>query len=129
MTRGVPTPRVERTCGHCAQTFLVAPWDIKMGGGKFCSQMCFKEAAKVQPLRGVCVTPKPDKSAQIRAHGLINSRVRRGAIARPDACTQCGKVGRVDGHHEDPENRPADGEWLCRSCHMKRHHKPRSQAS
>ena len=66
--------------------------------------------------------PESDRPGRVRANGLINMRVRRGRLDRPTACTQCGKTARVDGHHEDYA-KPADIEWLCRSCHMKRHHK------
>lgn len=59
-------------------------------------------------------------AAQIRADGLINMRRRRGRLARPDRCSQCGRVGKVDGHHDDYQ-KADEVLWLCRSCHMKRH--------
>jgi len=62
------------------------------------------------------------RAEKLRANALVNKRVRRGRLARPTACTHCGKEGRVDAHHEDYA-KPADIEWLCRSCHMKRHHR------
>jgi len=63
-----------------------------------------------------------EKPQRVRANGLVNMRVRRGMLNRPDACTQCGRKGKVDAHHEDYAAKEAV-EWLCRSCHMKRHWK------
>ena len=75
------------------------------------------------PVNGMeCVTPESEPAERIRANGLVNMRVRRGAMARPDRCTQCGNRGRVDAYHED-YSKPDAVEWLCRSCHMKRHWK------
>lgn len=61
----------------------------------------------------------PEKS---RAHQLINKHVRSGKIQRPEACTSCGRVGHLEGHHED-YSRPLDVIWLCSPCHRAKHKK------
>lgn len=123
-------PTTTRTCPQCGRNFAALLRRIRQGGGRYCSQACASlqgrkawRAAKDQR-----ATPESTKAERIRANGLVNSRVKRGAMPRPDACTECGKKGRVDGHHED-YTKPDEVEWLCRSCHMRRHNKRRTQAA
>ena len=115
--RTVPMP-----CGICGVTFAARLCDMGTPRqGKFCSRKCVAvHRSRLSKERGICVTPESNPSERVRAQGLINMRVRRGAIARPSCCSECGKPGRVDAHHEDYA-KPDEVEWLCRSCHMKRH--------
>jgi hypothetical protein len=115
------TTRLWRTCPTCAQEYWTVPSRLKIGRGKFCSAKCAGYTHEV-------TTPPSEKIARVRANGLINERIKAGTLKRPDSCQQCGKAGRVDAHHED-YSKPDAVEFLCRSCHMKRHHKPRKQAS
>ena len=55
-----------------------------------------------------------------RARNAINGGVRRGHIFRPDSCSACGKVGRLQGHHPD-YTKPLDVVWLCSPCHSREH--------
>ena len=59
----------------------------------------------------------PEKRA---AHLILNNRLRSGQIEKPSNCQDCGASGRIHGHHHD-YTRPLDVEWLCASCHAKRH--------
>jgi hypothetical protein len=56
-----------------------------------------------------------------RAHMQVWRAVQRGQIDKPLACALCAADGPLHAHHEDYA-RPLDVIWLCRSCHMKRHH-------
>ena len=56
------------------------------------------------------------------------TRVRRDAFERDGwRCTECGKPGRLEAHHEPPLREGADPydltgiRTLCRSCHIERH--------
>lgn len=64
------------------------------------------------------------KQIERRARWAVHNAVVRGELERPDACEQCGHVGRstrdIHGHHDD-YSKPLDVRWLCSSCH-KRHH-------
>jgi len=74
-----------------------------------------------QPNHATCQTPPATHAEKVRANGLVNMRQRRGALAQPTCCTQCGiEKKKLDKHHED-YSKPEQVEWLCRSCHMKRH--------
>ncbi len=105
---------VDRVCEHCGNPFVTDKSHIRPGHARFCSLSC---KAKAMPAFRAIDVPEATK---IRANGLINMRVRRGSIKRPEACTKCGKPGKVDGHHDD-YSKPGEVQWLCRSCHMKRH--------
>ncbi len=52
-----------------------------------------------------------------RAIQRVKYAIKAGKLKRPPACEVCGKVGKVDGHHED-YTKPLDVMWLCRSCHL-----------
>jgi hypothetical protein len=56
---------------------------------------------------------EPEKQA---ARLLLNASVRKGLIARPDRCSKCGEVKKVEGHHRDYSH-PLEVEWVCRGCH------------
>lgn len=118
--RGVRRTREVRTCLECGTAFSPPPWEVDKGYGVTCSSLCRNRfnlrKANAQPRP----TPTSTKPERVRAAGLVNMRIRRGAMERPPACTQCGKMGRVDAHHEDYA-KPDQVEFLCRSCHMKRH--------
>lgn len=127
MRRASTPPPVERTCHVCSVTFHIPAFRARQGRGQTCSRRCKMIAAR-DAITTIVVTPTSTVAERIRAQGLVNHRVKAGKMPRPDRCQQCAKVGRVDGHHED-YSRPAEVEWLCRSCHMKRHHKPQKKAS
>jgi len=59
---------------------------------------------------------KKNNPEKCRAQNLIYKAVKRGAIERPSACSQCGKESKIEAHHKD-YNLPYVVEWLCRECH------------
>lgn len=122
---GGSQPRT-RVCQSCQKSFsFERATPTKTNPGLYCSRRCASNA--IRGLRpAVCdlfKTPASTKNERIRANGLINMRIKRGKVERPDACQHCGKVGRVDGHHPD-YSRPDEVAFLCRSCHMKCHAHP-----
>ncbi len=62
-----------------------------------------------------------------RAQRAVHWAVKVGHLVRPETCEQCGKGGRIDGHHPD-YTRPLDVVWLCRSCHGLTRRKPVMEA-
>lgn len=46
----------------------------------------------------------------------LNYHVRKGYIIRPDKCSICNLVTKVEGHHKD-HLKPLEVMWVCRSCH------------
>ncbi len=109
-------PKVCRTCGK--------PFMARVRSDRP-NSMCSPACAQIDPtrlanIRATKVTPESDRKLRVRAAGLVNSRIKRGAMTRPDACTECGKPGKVDAHHPD-YSKPDQVEFLCRRCHMRRH--------
>jgi hypothetical protein len=54
------------------------------------------------------------------AHSKIARAIKRGLLERPSTCEFCGKIGRVEAHHED-YNKPLEVIWLCPICHRNYH--------
>lgn len=109
---------IERTCERCGKQFTALASEVRRGNGKVCSRYCCPGRLK----------PRPDEAkSKIRANGLVNMRIRRGRLNRPEQCQKCGKRGRIDAHHPD-YGKPAEVQWLCRSCHMKTHWEEQGKA-
>lgn len=64
----------------------------------------------------------PEKA---RAGSQLNKAVSRGKLFKPTLCEGCreekGSTRLIDGHHHD-YSKPLEVEWLCRQCHIARHH-------
>lgn len=65
-------------------------------------------------------TPKEKRSANIKVRKAIKS----GELIKPTSCSECGEgILNILAHHED-YGKPLQVEWLCHSCHGKRHSDP-----
>lgn len=53
---------------------------------------------------------------------ILNYHVRVGNITKPKKCLNCGKIKKLEAHHEDYA-KPLIVEWKCRTCHANYHHK------
>lgn len=60
----------------------------------------------------------PDRYGAVRA---LNNAVRDGRVDKLDHCEDCGKGGKMHGHHKD-YSKPLSVVWLCVPCHAQRHH-------
>lgn len=54
------------------------------------------------------------------AHRIMAKALRRGELRRSEACSKCGRKGKVEGHHVD-YSKPLDVVWLCSRCHHREH--------
>lgn len=59
----------------------------------------------------------PEKKKAVQ---MVNNRINKGTMTKPDKCELCAKKAKVEGHHED-YSKPLDVLWLCKSCHTKIH--------
>lgn len=62
----------------------------------------------------------PAAWAKHAAHLAVADALRSGRMVRPDGCSECGAVGKVQGHHEDYAKR-LEIRWLCLDCHIEVH--------
>lgn len=69
--------------------------------------------------RAVPASRKFDPYKKRARHALLRA-VKRGKIIKPEACSDCGQIDNVHGHHADYSKR-FEVEWLCSQCHGKRH--------
>jgi ribosomal protein S27AE len=54
------------------------------------------------------------------AQALVWREIDAGRMTKPETCSECGKGGLVDGHHDDYA-KPLEVRWLCRWCHQEWH--------
>lgn len=54
---------------------------------------------------------------------LFEAALKRREIHKPEACSRCGAVVRLHGHHAD-YSKPLLVVWLCQTCHAFIHRKP-----
>lgn len=54
------------------------------------------------------------------AHCMLNNALRNGEIVKATRCQNCGKVGKLEGHHSD-YYQPLLVQWLCNLCHRRKH--------
>ena len=57
---------------------------------------------------------------KVKVKGKLRAAIKAGKIIRPDSCSECGLIGKVDGHHCDYAL-PLVAIWLCRRCHTNWH--------
>ena len=57
---------------------------------------------------------------QARAHGMLSYAVKTGKIIKPSKCSQCGKSGKIQGHHHNGYDKEhyLDVIWVCQPCHQ-----------
>ena len=72
------------------------------------------------------------KAEKLKCWHTVEAAMESGEIKKPDVCDVCGKpasgVGgsALQAHHDD-YNKPLDVQWLCKRCHMKKHHGAEAQ--
>ena len=115
-------------CGECGGVFNAVAYEIRRGGGKFCSRKCQRanqariNAAAMKSslsLREMRLRWKKNTPLSVhRAHDIVEREVLAGRLSRRP-CGVCG-IERVDAHHDD-YNQPLNVLWLCRKHHIARH--------
>jgi hypothetical protein len=56
------------------------------------------------------------------AHQRLNYMIRVGRMKKPSECEECGRSGRIEGHHHSYEEKYwYDVKWLCTTCHTAEH--------
>ena len=57
---------------------------------------------------------------KVKAQWTISNMLRSGELKKPNKCSCCGMLGRIEGHHPNYAE-PKVVEWLCVHCHKSRH--------
>ncbi len=63
-----------------------------------------------------------------RAQLDVAKALKSGKLIRPQVCSQCGAIGKVEGHHPDYLKR-LEVVWLCKPCHAKLPKNPSSASA
>jgi hypothetical protein len=103
-------PQTFKLCEHCQQPF----GPVSHLSTRYCSVACKcagQRKSEPKPRQ------RPVKRARV-AHSMIARAIKTGKIQRPQACSECGIVGRIEAAHRDYDV-PLEVRWLCRSCHAK----------
>lgn len=125
--------QLEQACQRLEEVYptaevLDASGPVQEVSGAF-TAMLLRAAARAR--RGGDPTPTmprrqqgnlPAADPRRQARKKVERALRSGALVRPDRCDHCGKVGKVEGHHDD-HARPLEVMWLCRPCHRRRDRK------
>lgn len=117
----------KKSCGtvavnanHLERIGRVRPKDFNGALEKLIAIGCIAvDGVQAEPL------PEPDRFLfqRVEARNKVKTAVRNGTLVRPSKCGECGAAaGRIDAHHPD-YNKPLEVEWLCPSCHGKKHTK------
>ena len=61
---------------------------------------------------------KQKNRERILARKKTYRAIKSGEIKRPNACSMCGKPGKIEAHHED-YSKQLNITWLCALCHGK----------
>ena len=59
-------------------------------------------------------------SIKIKARRMVEFAIKIGHIEKINLCEECGKIGKMDAHHEN-YLKPLEIKWLCRVCHKQKH--------
>lgn len=57
---------------------------------------------------------------QMAAHNLVGYAVETGRLIKPTHCPTCGRIDRIEAHHED-YLKPLEVMWFCNRCHRNKH--------
>lgn len=78
--------------------------------------------ANVQKVRDINKRSRQRHPERTKARHAVRAALRRGDLAKPRKCQECGKVTKkLDGHHHNgyDEEHWLDVVWLCEECHGK----------
>lgn len=119
-------PYLPRACEICGREFQAPVRSVRLGKGKTCSVACrVRKAGRAAPVpvRVFASVPKANGKTHPlanRARNVLAHAIRTGRVDRPAQCERCARACKPEGHHADYA-KPLDVQWLCRSCHQRRH--------
>ena len=130
--------KTESRCSTCGETkpvieFYPDKGNTANGGIGYICKGCTKEAHfkhydahrdKVMQRVRMYQRDHPGRKTQAPynpAHRKLNLAVEKGRIVKATQCQECGKEGRLHGHHHHGYDNPLDVIWLCPSCHHAAH--------
>ena len=119
---------VAAVCQLCGLEFSAIAYEVKRGGGKFCSRNCQRAFQARENANAMRVDlERSERNERWKrsvpqevhaAHDAVETAIANGSLTR-QPCEKCGAI-RVDAHHDD-YSRPFFVRWLCRGHHLEHH--------
>ena len=115
MTKGT----IKRECLVCKKSFVAIAHEIKRGGGKVCSRVCYyKHQKRTRPTGEKAWAWKGDRVGISALHGWVIKH-----LGRPRKCEHCKttKASMYDWANKSRKYKRLLSDWmrLCRACHVK----------
>ena len=117
----------KKICRHCKiETNDLVKSSFKDGRQYYSCNNCNTERVKkyretkkgkVTTLKAIYKSIKKYSEKQ-KARVKVYLAVKDGRLLKPDICSDCNQVKKLDGHHKD-YSKPLEVTWLCRKCHSK----------
>lgn len=128
------SPRVDRCCKYCGDTYSGLRWKAQKGIGSFCSMPCAKKFSHGTNHPGWKGDRRSSSRERIkkwnrnnphkaRAQWKLRAAVADGRVMKPTQCDECKENitrPRLHGHH-DNYDKPFTVRWLCATCHKRVH--------
>jgi hypothetical protein len=119
-------PTIKRVCLECGKNFLAIAHEIKRGGGKVCSRVCYYAYQKrTRPKEDKSWNWKGSKVGKAALHNWVERQ-----LGKPQKCDHCGTTDilkKYEWANKSQKYKRELSDWmrLCTKCHWKYDHKIR----
>lgn len=116
-----------KLCGENENLIRQAKWEDSNGNIKYiyyCRECASERGRKYRKTergkevyRNMMRKQYVENKEKVKARQNLNYHLKMKHITKPDKCSNCQKVTKTEGHHED-YTKPLKVIWLCKGCHL-----------